>query len=385
MTKKILFFITQAEYGGAQRFLHTLITNLRSEDYQCEVAIGHDGASDFLKAEFTSRGIPVHTIDSLGRNPSPIRDFKAARAFRKLVKEREPDTVFLLSTKAGFVGSLATVFPSRIVPLRVIYRIGGWTFNDPWPEWKRWLWIALEWLSSRWKDVIVVNNSHDLIQAHRLNISPRDHITMIHNGIDAYKLELLPREEARVQLYAEAPREQRALLTRKYYIGTIANFYPSKGLIYLLATASQFQHRDDVVFIIIGDGPERKNLEQAIRSYKITNVVLMGQLPDASRFLRAFDVFALASVKEGSPWTLLEAMAARVPIVSTRVGAVPEIIDNKKNGLLVPIENSAALTTAIHQLLKDDHARQEMGIQGHQTVLFRFSLSTMIDAVKVLL
>ena len=105
----------------------------------------------------------------MARGINPIKDIAAVFELRKLIKDFSPDTLFLVSSKAGFIGSLATVFPARI-KTRVIYRIGGWSFNDPWPIWKKWLWIILEWLSARWKDIIIVNNLYDLESANKLKI-----------------------------------------------------------------------------------------------------------------------------------------------------------------------------------------------------------------------
>ena len=75
---------------------------------------------------------------------------------RRIFRELSPDIILLNSSKAGFNGSLAARWPTRLPGMRIIYRIGGWTFNDPWPAWKRYFYICLEKLSARWKDIIVV-------------------------------------------------------------------------------------------------------------------------------------------------------------------------------------------------------------------------------------
>ena len=112
---------------------------------------------------------------------------------------------------------------------------------------------------------------------------------------------------------------------------------------------------------------------------------MIGALNDAFQYLKAFDVFVLPSVKEGFPWSLLEAMAAKLPIIATSVGAIPEVIESGKNGVLVEPKNSKAIAESITTVLSNDKLRQELGIQAHQTVLFKFSLEKMVREVEDLL
>ncbi|MEK7076381.1 MAG: glycosyltransferase family 4 protein [Patescibacteria group bacterium] len=384
LKKRVLFIISQSELGGAQRFLSNLISHLDRDVYEFLVAIGSSGNGDFLRV-LKARGIPCQTLKFLKREPT-VNDIRAVFEIRSLIKNYHPDVLFLNSSKAGFIGSLASVFPTRINAVKIIYRIGGWTFNDPWPKWKRWLWIVLEWLSAKWKDTIIVNNQRDLDQAEKLKIRPRMQTVLIHNGIETYKLDLVPREEAREKLLEKAAKYSGRNIQVKNIIGTIANFYPTKGLEHLIQAADYFNNSDNVVFFIIGDGELRPELEKMIREKGLERkVFLLGQIPDAYRFLPAFDVFVLPSVKEGFPWALIEAMSAKLPVVATDVGAVPEIIDDHKNGLLVKPKDPVELANKIKEVLENDYLRNELGIQAHQTILFKFELDKMVKKIEELL
>ena len=135
--------------------------------------------------------------------------------------------------------------------------------------------------------------------------------------------------------------------------------------------------------VIIGDGAQRPALEKLIAEKRLTRkVFLMGRIPHARELLPAFDVFVLPSVKEGFPWVVLEAMTAKIPVVATEVGAIPEIIEDGVNGFLVKPGHPEALASKIEMVLGDDRLRQEMGIKGHQTVLFKFGLDKMVKAVE---
>ena len=112
---------------------------------------------------------------------------------------------------------------------------------------------------------------------------------------------------------------------------------------------------------------------------------LLGQIPDAYKLLAAFDIFVSSSVKEGFPWAVIEAMAAKLPVIATRVGALPEIIDNDRNGFMVEPARPEKIAEKIQDLLNNEHLRQELGIQAHQTVLFKFSLDKMVKQIEDLL
>lgn len=379
--KRILFVITQSEFGGAQHFLFEIITHLDREKYELFLATGQSGDGKLTSA--LQGQLDIFQLFHLRRPISPLHDLLAVRELRKLIKKIKPDVLFLNSSKAGFIGALAKIFPYPLSALRVVYRIGGWTFNDPWPPWKKWLWIGLEKISAPLKDVIIVNNRHDLEQAQTLGIHPKESLTLIHNGLDVYKTAFLPREEARLKLFEVIAKQAGKIFQVKYVVGTIANFYPPKGLPYFIAAAERFRDNEEVAFVIIGDGEERPLLEKLISEKRLTKkVFLMGRIANARELLPAFDVFALPSVKEGFPWVVLEAMAAKVPVIASEVGAIPEIITDGENGLLIAPRHTKELASKIERVLDSDRLRQELGIKGHQTVLFKFGLDKMLKQVE---
>lgn len=371
--KKVLFIITQSEIGGAQQFIIQFIKQVGKDSYDISVAVGSDGDGSFSRT-LIELEIPVFVLSTLKRNISPIYDVVAINQTKKLIQKLKPDTILLGSSKAGFIGSLAARY-CQPRP-KVIYRIGGWTFNDPWPSWKKYLWKKLEKISASWKDVIVVNNNNDLIQAKEMGIKPRQNIVLIHNGLDPYKIEFIERDIARSQL---------GIQPSKKVIGTIANFYPSKGLKYLVEAATKIS-REDVVWCVIGDGAERHTLNKLINENGLTEkVLLVGRKDRAAEYLTAFDIFLLPSIKEGFPWAVLEAMAAKLPVIAARVGAIPEIIEDGVSGLIIEPGNPGQIADRVTMLLNNESKAREMGIQAHQRVLFAFNSETTILQVEKLL
>ena len=294
--------------------------------------------------------------------------------------------MFLSSSKAGVIGSLATrKFPG----LKVIYRIGGWSFNDPMPWLVRRFYILAERCTAKLKDIIMVNSQRDFDQAKKMKIKPRQNIELIHNGVDSYKMGIFGKDEAKIKLFEKLTQRQRGFLHAKIVVGTVANFYKTKGLEYFIEAIKLLRAEPAIAhtaFVIVGDGPERGKLELQIKESGLKNkIFLAGRLPDARKYLAAFDIFVMSSVKEGFPWALLEAMAAKLPVVATNVGAVPEVIEDGKNGFLVEPRKPELLAQKIKELADNEHLRNELGIQAHQTVVLKFDLNKMVEKVEKLL
>jgi len=373
--KKILFLVTQSEFGGAQRFIYRLITNLGVGKYDILVGAGPEGDNrQGLLFALNKKGINVRHLKYLRRSVNPFFDFGLGlREVYGLVKQEKPDILFLCSSKAGAIGSLA----ARLIPKsyalnpKVIYRIGGWTFNDPWPKWKKRFYLWLERWTAKFKDIIVNNAESDQKQAQKLGIKAKDKIITIHNGVDTNMI-FLSREEARSVLNVHSTN---------LIIGTIANLYPAKGINYLVEAATLLiKEYPDLMFVVIGEGAERKKIENQIKKLELKkNFILLGSISDAYKYLKMFDIFVLPSVKEGFPWTILEAMAADVPIIATKVGGVPEVIENEKNGLLVSPESSKELDEAIKKLLSDNDLREAFAQEAKRTVEGKFNLKQMIQ------
>ena len=378
--RRIFCVVTQGEKGGAQRFVSQLAHNLNRDRFEMHVVWGAATGSALANA------LPFHvthaTVRHLVRNVSPWDDLLAIYELRRQMAQFRPDVVLCISSKAGFVGALAATGLRAVLPsLKIIYRIGGWTFNDPWSTWKKRLFIGLERISARWKDIIVVNNSSDLDRARQLGICPRRDVVLIYNGLDTH-LPALDRSSARASLSRRIPEKLHGM-PYEWLVGTVANLYPTKDLQTLVRAAALTA--GNVRFLVMGDGPQRQLLEDLIVQHELQGrFFLLGRVDDAWMYLAALDVFVLSSVKEGFPWALLEAMSAMVPTVATCVGAVPEIIEDGVSGIISEPANSRQLAKAIGRLLNSAKLRHNLAIQGKQRIRDRFSLSEMISQYEKL-
>jgi len=387
--KKILFLVTQSEFGGAQRYILEVASAFKSEGYPVLVAAGEGDNQLFKKLEKT--GVRWHALKKLKRVPGPLKIISAVFEISHLLKKEGPEVLFLGSTAAGILGSIAASLfklTTKNYQLKTIYRIGGWAFNDPRPWWQRKIIILAEKLTASLKTQIIVNSEFDLQSALKYKIAPKKKLVKIYNGIDAEKLDFLPSEEAKEflssKLKAQGSKSQFESQNLRI-IGTVANFYKTKGLEYLIKAARILNSQFPIFnfqLLIIGDGLERGNLEDLIKKSNLQNkVVLLGRIPDSYRYLKAFDVFVLPSLKEGFPWVILEAMAAGLPIVASEVGALPEIIKNGKSGFLVQPKESENLAKKIRDLLQNPELRNEFTKMAKEK-LNEFSLQTMLQKTK---
>jgi glycosyltransferase involved in cell wall biosynthesis len=201
-------------------------------------------------------------------------------------------------------------------------------------------------------------------------LSPRNVVT-IYNGVDT-ALYGRPVDVA-------AKRHALGLDGAGPLVGTVARLQPVKDQATLLAAFERVAAvHTGARLVLVGDGAERGALEgQAHRPGLEGRVVFLGRRTDVEEILPLFDVFALSSRSEGLPLTLLEAMAAGLPCVSTAVGAIAEAVEDERTGLLVPPEDPERLAAALLRLLKDPVLRVQMGSAGRERACSRFDLKVM--------
>jgi glycosyltransferase involved in cell wall biosynthesis len=164
-------------------------------------------------------------------------------------------------------------------------------------------------------------------------------------------------------------------------VATVANLRPGKGHEVLLRAAARVVARvPDVRFELIGDGRLRSSLEQLARELGIANhVAFRGHCADVAERLAASDLFAFPSFMEASPNSVIEAMAARLPVVATEVGGIPEIVEHGRNGLLVPPRDEAALADALLRVIERPAEADALADAARQSVEQRFSFDRMVQ------
>ncbi len=343
--EKIIYLVTKSEWGGAQEYIYNLATSLPKDKFDVLVLAG-EGNGKLFK-ELAKQNIKYRKLKYTKRSINIFYDKLALLELIKIFKHEKPNIIHLNSSKIGFLGSLATKFlPTTNYPLQTIYTAHGWVFNEPLPFLSKKLYYFIEKLSAKWKDTIITVSKNDEQIANKFKFKSK--IITIPNAVDPDNLDFLNKDEAIKKISKNAPWRLPSKL-----IGTIANLYPTKGLNYLIDTAKLLPQYK---FIIIGEGPARKNLENQIKHLTLKNIILKGSIPQAHKYLKAFSCFILPSVKEGMPYVILKAIASDVPIVTTCVGGLPEVVDNN---FLVKPADPKALADKINEVIKNPDLKQQ--------------------------
>lgn len=178
---------------------------------------------------------------------------------------------------------------------------------------------------------------------------------------------------------ASAPSDRGGVTT----VATLANLRPEKGLLQLVEAAAMVTRRAPRArFVIWGDGPLRTDLDARIRKLGLTGSVEMrGATREPAQALRQCEIFVLASLSEASSNVVLEAMATGLPVVGTRVGGIPGLVDADRTGLLVPPDNPPALAEAILRLIEAPAMATEMGVRGRGRALAEFGMDRMHERI----
>jgi len=202
-------------------------------------------------------------------------------------------------------------------------------------------------------------------------------VRTIHNGVDTRRFSDQDREGARRALGIDE---------RARVVGTVGRLDPVKDHATLVrAFAGVVAARPEAVLAIVGDGPCRAALETLIAGLGLgERVRLLGARADVASLLGGFDVFALPSIAEGISNTVLEAMATGLPVVATRVGGNPELVEDGVNGRLVPSRDPAALSEALESYLSDPLVRALHGKASRQRAVTQFDLPVMLEAYRTL-
>ena len=214
--------------------------------------------------------------------------------------------------------------------------------------------------------------SHELRRQMISEGFPASGLRVIYNGIDPAGPE--------GSVTRDAARRALGLPPSIPVIGTIGRLDPVKNYTTLIEAFARVRAQmPSAVLVFIGEGPERDTIERMVTAHSLTGSVrLTGHRDDVRRLLPAFDLYVNSSISEGISVTILEAMAAAVPVLATRVGGTPEIIAAGVNGLLVEARAPAAMAGAMTTALSSPSLRAAIGDAGRACVRTRFTLDRMI-------
>ena len=357
-TPRVLQVVLSLTPGGTEGLVVEICRRLAPEFGVAVCCLDHEGE---WAVDLQAHGVEVK---ALRRQPG-FRP-QVGRAIARFASERNIDVLHCHQYSPFVYGCFATLWNRR---LKIVYTEHG-RLSDARPSLKRRL--VNPWLSRFDGSIVAV--SHELRDYMIDARFPSRRIAVVHNGVQPMAMpSIADRRRARQQLRLDE---------RAFVVATVARLDPVKDLMTLLEAFAAVRLRVPLAhLLVVGDGPERARLEaRAAQPDLAGSVHMTGYRQDVRALLPAADVYTSSSISEGVSITILEAMAAGIPVVATAVGGTPEVLpDESAGGILVPCRNPERLASAIVSLALDQRRRAALAEAGRRRLETSFTIDRMVD------
>ena len=365
---KIAQVITGLGIGGAEQHLLSLAKHLDRKQFELDfycIIEGGELIKDFQKLGYYPK-IFHGAYNYKRRFPYDIKQIlRLSRTF----KQKKYDIVHTHLYAADVIGITAAILAGIPRIVKSVHNIGNWKTKKK---------ILHDRILSKFIDRVVCCSESVREFTLRQERLKRDKTITIYQGIDMAKFNVKINRTEYIKKIGLNPNFKT--------VGTVARLVPIKGHVYLLeAIPLILKSCPDTQFLLIGDGPLKEKLYSSIKDkpYK-EKIHFLGSRSDIPELLSLLDVFVLPSLSEGLGIVILEAMAAQLPVVASRIDTIAEAVIDKQTGFLVETANAEQLAAMIIQLLMNDELRKKMGENGKERVKTHFSMSEMIQQIQKL-
>jgi glycosyltransferase involved in cell wall biosynthesis len=360
MKIRLLYLITRPDLGGAQTHVLDLIREFACR-YEVHLGVGCAGP---LTDSVGQLGVPVHFLPSLIRSLNPWRDIRAIHECSGLIQRLQPHLVHAHSSKAGIVGRVA----ARRCRIPAVFTAHGWGFTAGTPIVRRLVALTAERLAAPLAQRLICVSESDRQLALRFGVGTEASLVTIRHGVPT---DLAP--------CADPTKHPPRLIM-------VARFNEQKDQATLLRAIALLKGRGvKVALDFVGSGPSlsmRRTLAERLGIDE--NVRFLGDRNDVPQLLADAQVFVLSTHYEGLPISILEAMRAGLPVIASRVGGVPEEVEDNVTGLLVPRSDVPALAQAIFKLVDSPALRAQMGKAGRARFSAEFTQERMLRQVDAI-
>ncbi len=368
---RILHVITRLVRGGADE---NTIYNIRGADsslYEIELLVG--GESD-LKLVSELSDIQCYVLPTLKRDINPVTDLVGLIKLTRLIRKKKYEIVHTHTAKAGILGRIAGKIGGAPI---IVHTLHGITFHDFMNPLTKKSYIIFEKLAGHFTDFFITVGD-DLKNKYLMKkIGGENQYQTIYSGF--------PTEEFIQSCTISNSRkieEFKKLKLQKddIVIGTVTRLEKRKGHTYLFQSAVKIiQKFPNVKFVIVGEGPYRRQLESEVKRFNLQkNVIFAGYWKDVGRIISLYDIFVLTSLWEGLPRVLVQAALAEKPIVTFEVEGAWEVVKEGVNGYIVPSKNVEKLTDRLSLLVSDLRTAKKMGGQGRNIVGNNWDVNVMV-------
>ncbi len=378
MKKKIIRVIARLNIGGPAIHVILLSSMLNPERYETHLISGQETADEGNMLHLAEeKNVSPSIIPRLGRKLNPIGDLSTLWRLIRLFRRERPDIVHTHTAKAGTIGRIAAILAR--VPI-IIHTFHGHVLHGYFGSLETIIYCMIERILAYFSKSIITVSEQCRTDILNLGIGSPDKVQTIPLGLELDRF-AEPIPNARQELRDKYNIPQDAFVT-----GMIARMVPIKRHQDLFnAIPIVLQSHPDAYFLIVGDGECRANLDALAEELNITHrCIFAGFHHDLDRIYKAVDLVVLTSANEGLPVAIIESLSSGISVVSTRVGGVPELIDDGKTGYIVEPGDIDSIADGLIKAIADPEKTRSMGKIAQKETIEKYSIRRLVKDIEEL-
>lgn len=387
---RVLRLINRLNLGGPT-FNVAYLTKHLAPEYETLLVAGmiddSEASSAFVLEEMELA--PVY-IPQMYREVDPVKDLKAYVNLKQIISDFKPDIVHTHAAKAGALGRLAA--KACGVPV-IVHTFHGHVFHSYFSKWKSRAFVSIERYLARKSDcIIAISEKQKRELSQEFRICPPEKIAVVPLGFDLQRF-----RENQVDKRQKF-RDEHRLSDNEVAILIVGRLVPIKNHVLFLRSLSKVLEQTDQKLraFIVGDGEERSRIESTARELGLSissarndtqdpaQVVFTSWMKDVDQAYAGSDIVALSSFNEGTPVSIIEALASGKPVVTTDVGGISDIVTHRRNGFVVQSDHEEEFTAALLELVNSPQLRNTMGSVDEHLIVEQFSFQRLIADMKTL-
>ena len=377
---RILRVIARLNMGGPALHVSYLTKGLENRGYHTTLVAGKLArGEDSMSYVADELGVEVVPLVAMHRDVSPVYDPVAVTRLVCEIRRVRPHILHTHTAKAGAVGRAAARLAGDARPPVIVHTYHGHVLRGYFDPVRTQFFRETERALARHTNRLIAVGPQvrdDLVE---LGVAPAEKFSVIRLGIDLESRVLTADRRAEFRHLFGIPED-------RFVVGWIGRMTAIKRVPDILAAFKALRDRGvEATLCLVGDGPDRDAVEQLASDLGIVrDILFVGYQRDVAPYYAFFDAFLLPSANEGTPVVAIEALASERPVVATRVGGVPDVVDDGEDGFLVEVGDIPALADRLEQLARDPELRARMGKAGRERVVPRYRVERLVDDVDTL-
>ncbi len=349
--------------GGVDRYLRMLTSRMDRERFE-QIMVCSD---DFRREDYEAYVDTFVQVHEMQNALSLSKDWTAVKRVRNLIRQWKPDVVYCHSSKGGGIGRLAAAG----LCVKVVYNPHGWAFSMKGSKLKSLVYLIIEKALAYFTDQFILISSYEKLLAVQKHVGRVDRMKVIFNGVDIKSVHKEATESHALS------KEKLGIPNDAYIIGMVGRVSTQKAPdVFVRMAAEVVKSIRNAWFIIVGDGELRANIEILAKKLGIANrLIITGWTENPIAYMKLFDQAVLLSRWEGFGLVLAEYMTLEKPIVATAVDAIPDIITDYENGLLVEPDQPEKAAAAVCEIYNNMVLKKKIITNGTMRVNAFFDIS----------